>query len=105
MSKFGVTHSDSHKNSKDTHPIEIEEQKFLAYKERQCNYESEVDTLFANQLVSKVNYENIEAGYELALERIGLPPHQMEQRLAKVGVVNLNEYILNYEKLVKFDTT
>ena len=104
MSKFGVTHSDSHKESKDIHPIEIEEQKFLAYKQRQGKYESDIDTLFSNQLVSKIHYEDIEAGYEIALERIGLQPHQMEQRLTKVGVVNLNEYILNYEKLVKFDT-
>ena len=103
MSKFGVTHSDSHKESKDIHPIEIEEQKFLAYKQRQGKYESDVDTLFSNQLVSKIYYEDIEAGYDSILKRLSMPEYAMEKKLVKMGSIDLSSIITNYEEVARFD--
>ena len=104
MSQFGVTHSDSHKKGEQSDSIELDIQKFLAYKIKQGEYQKLTNSLFKRQIVTQINYENIEEGYNMAIEGLGLPAHRMEKKLARVGVVDMSKYVSNYSEVNEFDS-
>ena len=103
MSKFGVTHSDSHKKSVQSESIEVDIMKFLSYKSKQGEYQDLTNSLFEHQIFTQINYEDIEDGYNNVIDGLGLPPHKMEKKLARVGVVDMSKYVSNYASLATYD--